>query len=120
MQKQTWLPGGLNGYGQSAPISEMDWMGLAGAVQFPDGQRPWLWQAETPGDGLIQVCAAAEGVEIHYYEGEGPDYKPECWQLALALTASLGYSIAETARQWVLAEGPHAAAKRLGFEKVCG
>jgi hypothetical protein len=119
MQKQTWLPGGLNGYGQAAPIGEADWMGLAGAVPFADGQRPWLWQAETPADGLVQVCAAAEGCEIHYAEGEGPDYELQCWQLAMPLTASLGFAIAEAARQWVLAVGPEAAAERLGFERVC-
>lgn len=117
MQKQTWLPAA--DYGKPAPIGELDWMGLAGAVAFPNGERPWLWQAETPGDGLVQVCAAAEGCEIHYYDGEGPEHEVQCWQFAAPLTAAMGYVVADTARGWVLAEGPEAAAKRLGFERVC-
>jgi hypothetical protein len=119
MQKQTWLPGGLNGYGEPGPIGEMDWMGLAGAVAFANGARPIFWQAETPGDGLVQVCAAAEGCEIHYYEGEGPDFEPACYQFAAPLTEAMGRVVATAAQQSVLAWGPDEAAKRLGFERVC-
>ena len=115
MQRQTWLPGGIDGYGEAAPIGELDWMGLAGAEAFPCGTRPWLWQAVTPGDGLVQVCADANGCEIHYYDGDGPDHECQSWQWSAPLTASMGHAVAEAARRWVIATGPDAAAKRMGF-----
>lgn len=119
MQRQTWLPGGLNGYGDIAPIGEMEWMGLAGAVPFPCGARPVYWAAETPGDGYVQVCAAGEGCEIHYTDGDGPDHEFQSWQFAAPLTEAMGRVIATAAQQSVLAWGPDEAARRLGFERVC-
>jgi hypothetical protein len=102
-----------------APISRLDWLGLAGAVEFTNGERPVLAQFETPADGLVQICAAGEGCEIHYFAGEGPDHEGRCWQFAAELpTALMGELLVAEAIKLTLLLGPAEAAKRLGWPQI--
>lgn len=116
MQKQTWLPYPAPA---PAPITELEWMGLAGAMPFLNGERPQYVALETPGDGFIQICAEGQGAEINYYDGDGPDHQGACWQFAAPLgSALMGAVIVTAAAELVVAYGPEEAARRLGWAQI--
>jgi hypothetical protein len=99
------------------PISDTEWQGLAGALSFEDGTRPWIYVSSDV-ESEITVCAACEGIEIHHYS-DPQNIRQESYQLAHFFTPLAARCLAEGMAQ-AIEQGRHPSevAQKFGMEQV--
>lgn len=94
------------------PIPDSAWSGLAGALQFDNGDRPWYFEFK---DQDLSVCAGLESVEVHF----GDAAEVGCFQFEhTPLTSMMARVIAEAAIAMIERLGLDGAMTKLGFERI--